>query len=69
MQAKYPNRRTRGIINKERDLLDQKWLTYLLTVILVLLGAIFVLAVIRRDWLIHQAKWIVKSVILGFGLE
>ena len=69
MQAKYPNRRTRGIINRERDLLDQKWLTYLLTVILVLLGAIFVLAVIRRDWLIHQAKWIVKSVILGFGLE
>jgi hypothetical protein len=69
MQAKYPNRRTRKIINRERDLLDQRWLTYLLTVILVLLGAIFVLAVIRRDWLIHQAKWIVKSVILGFGLE
>ncbi len=69
MQAKYPNRRTRGIINRERDLLDQKWLTYLLTAVLVLLGAIFVLAVIRRDWLIHQAKWIVKSVILGFGLE
>ena len=69
MQANYPNRRTRGIINRERDLLDQKWLTYLLTVILVLLGAIFVLAVIRRDWLIHQVKWIVKSVLLGFGLE
>ena len=69
MQAKYPNRRTRGLINRERDLLDQKWLTYLLTVVLVLLGAVFVLAVIRRDWLIHQAKWIVKSVILGFGLE
>ncbi len=69
MQAKYPNRRTRGIIDRERDLLDQKWLTYLLTFILVLLGVVFVLAVTRRDWLIHQAKWIVKSVILGFGLE
>lgn len=69
MQAKYPNRRPRGIINRERDLLDQKWLTYLLTFILVLLGVVFVLAVTRREWLIHQAKWIVKSVILGFGLE
>ena len=69
MQAKYPIRRTRGIINKERDLLDQKWLTYLLTFILVLLVAIFVLAVTRREWLIHQAKWIFKSAKLGFGLE
>ncbi len=69
MQTKDPNRRTRGIINRERDLLDKKWLTYLLTFILVLLGTVFVLAVTRRDWLIHQAKWIVKSVILGFGLE
>ena len=69
MQTKDPNRRTRGIINRERDLLDKKWLTYLLTFILVLLGVVFVLAVTRRDWLIHQAKWIVKSVILGFGLE
>ncbi len=69
MQTKDPNRRTRGIINRERDLLDKKWLTHLLTFILVLLGAVFVLAVTRRDWLIHQAKWIVKSVILGFGLE
>ncbi len=69
MQTKDPNRRTRGIVNRERDLLDKKWLTYLLTFILVLLGAVFVLAVTRRDWLIHQAKWIVKSVILGFGLE
>lgn len=69
MQAKPPNRRTRGTTDRERDLLDQKWLTYLLTFILVLLGAVFVLAVTRRDWLIHQAKWIVKSVILGFGLE
>ena len=69
MQAKYPNRRTSRIINRERDLLDRKWLTYLLTFILVLLVAVFVLAVTRREWLIHQAKWIVKSVILGFGLE
>ena len=69
MQAKYPNRRTRGTINRERDLLDQKWLTYLLTSILVFLGAVFVLAVTRREWLIHQAKWIVKSAKLGFGLE
>lgn len=69
MQTKDPNRRTRGIINRERDLLDKKWLTYLLTFILVLLGVVFVLAVTRRDWLIHQAKWIVKSVMLGFGLE
>lgn len=69
MQAKQPNRRTRGTTDRERDLLDQKWLTYLLTFILVLLGVVFVLAVTRRDWLIHQAKWIVKSVILGFGLE
>lgn len=69
MQTKDPNRRTRGIINRERDLLDKRWLTYLLTFILVLLGTVFVLAVTRRDWLIHQAKWIVKSVILGFGLE
>lgn len=69
MQTKGTNRRMRGIINRERDLLDKKWLTYLLTFILVLLGAVFVLAVTRRDWLIHQAKWIAKSVILGFGLE
>lgn len=69
MQAKYPNRKTRGRINGERDLLDKKWLTYLLTFILVLLVAVFVFAVTRRDWLIHQAKWIVKSVMLGFGLE
>jgi uncharacterized membrane protein len=69
MQAKHPSRRTGRIISRERDLLDQKWLTHLLTFILVLLGAVFVLAVTRREWLIHQAKWIVKSVILGFGLE
>ena len=69
MQAKYPIRRMRRIINKERDLLDQKWLTYLLTFILVLLGGVFVLAVTRREWIIHQAKWIVKSAKLGFGLE
>ena len=69
VQPKYPTQRRRRIINRERDLLDQKWLTYLLTFILVLLGVVFVLAVIRRDWLIHQAKWIVKSVALGFGLE
>jgi uncharacterized membrane protein len=69
MQTKYPTQRTRRVINRERDLLDQKWLTHLLTFILVLLGAVFVLAVTRREWLIHQAKWIVKSVILGFGLE
>ena len=69
MQAKSPHRKTRRIINKERDLLDQKWLTYLLTSILVFLGAIFVLAVTRREWLIHQIKWIVKSTKLGFGLE
>ena len=69
MQAKYPNRRTSRIINRERDLLDRKWLTHLLTFILVLLVAVFVLAVTRREWLIHQAKWIVKSVILGFGIE
>ncbi|RKU10213.1 hypothetical protein C6502_11705 [Candidatus Poribacteria bacterium] len=69
MQTKDPTQRRRRIINRERDLLDQKWLTYLLTFIFVLLGVVFVLAVTRRDWLIHQAKWIVKSVILGFGLE
>ena len=69
MQAKYPNRRTRGVVNRERDVLDQKWLTYLLTFILVFLGAVFVLAVTRREWLIHQAKWIFKSAKLGFGLE
>ncbi len=69
MQAKYPIRRTRRIINKERDLLDYKWLTYLLTFILVVLVTIFVLAVTRREWLIHQAKWFVKSVKLAFGLE
>lgn len=69
MQAKYPIQRTRRIISKERDLLDQKWLTYLLTFILVLLGAIFVLAATRQEWLIHQVKWFVKSVKLGFGLE
>ena len=69
MQAKYPIRRTRRTINKERDLLDQKWLTYLLTFILILLGGIFVLAATRREWVIHQAKWFVKSVKLGFGLE
>lgn len=69
MQTKDTDRRMRGIINRERDLLDKRWLTYLLTFILVLLGTVFVLAVTRRDWLIHQAKWIVKSVILGFGLE
>ena len=69
MQAKYPNRRTGRTINRERDLLDQKWLTYLLISILVFLVAVFVLAVTRREWLIYQAKWIVKSAKLGFGLE
>ena len=69
MQAKYPSRRTRGIIKRERDLLDQKWLSYLLTSILVLLGVVFVLAVTRREWLIYQAKWIVRFAKLGFGLE
>ena len=69
MQAKYPHQKTSRIINRERDLLDQKWLTYLLTFILAFLAAIFILAVTRREWLIHQAKWIVKYVKLGFGLE
>ena len=69
MQAKYPIQRTRRVINRERDLLDQKWLTHLLTFILVLLVGIFVLVVTRREWVIHQAKWIFKSAKLGFGLE
>ena len=69
MQAKYPVRRIRRLINKERDLLDQKWLTYLLTFILILLGGVFFLAATRREWLIHQAKWFFKSVKLGLGLE
>lgn len=69
MRAQYPYRRTRRIVNKERDLLDQKWLTYLLTFILLFLGAIFVLAVTRREWLIYQVKWIFKTAKLGFGLE
>jgi SpoVK/Ycf46/Vps4 family AAA+-type ATPase len=69
MQTKYPTQRTRRVINRERDLLDQKWLTHLLTCILVLLGGIFVLAATRREWIIDQAKWIVKFAKLGLGLE
>lgn len=69
MRTKAPIHRTRGIINRERDLLDQKWLTYLLTFILILLGGVFVLSVTRREWIIHQVKWIVKFAKLGLGLE
>ena len=69
MQAKHPSRRAGRIISRERDLLDQKWLTHLLTCILVLLGGIFVLAATRREWIIDQAKWIVKFAKLGLGLE
>ena len=69
MQAKHPSQRTRRIISRERDLLDQKWLTYLLTCVLVLLGGAFVLAATRRDWVIHQAKWVVRFAKLGLGLE
>jgi hypothetical protein len=69
MQAKHPSRRTGRIISRERDLLDQKWLTHLLTCILVLLGGIFVLAATRREWIIDQAKWIAKFAKLGLGLE
>lgn len=69
MQAKHPSPRTGRIISRERDLLDQKWLTYLLTFVLALLGVVFVLAATRREWIIDQAKWIVKFAKLGFGLE
>jgi hypothetical protein len=69
MQAKHPSPRTGRIISRERDLLDQKWLTYLLTFVLALLGVVFVLAATRREWIIDQAKWIFKFAKLGFGLE
>jgi t-SNARE complex subunit (syntaxin) len=69
MQAKHPIRGTRRILNKERDLLDQKWLTYLLTFILILLVVVFVLAVTNQAWMVQQAKWIVKQAKLGLGLE
>lgn len=69
MQAKHPIRGTRRIINKERDLLDQKWLTYLLTFILILLVVVFVLAATNQAWMVEQAKWLVKQAKLGFGLE
>ncbi len=69
MQAKHPIRGTRRLITKERDLLDQKWLTYLLTFILILLVVVFVLAVTNQAWMVQQAKWIFKQAKLGVGLE
>ncbi|MDE0187357.1 MAG: hypothetical protein OXP71_18110 [Candidatus Poribacteria bacterium] len=49
MQSKRP-------IRAKRDLLDQKWLTYFLIFVLLLLIAIFVLSLRYQDSIVRHAK-------------
>ncbi len=56
MQARRPIRTVRRPIKTERSVFDQKWLTYLLTFILILLIAIFVLSFKYQDWMVDHVK-------------
>lgn len=54
MQAR--NRESRRVRRSKGDLLDQKWLTYLLVLILVALIGIFVVSLRYQDELVQYAK-------------
>lgn len=54
MQA--PNRVSRRVRRSKGDLLDQKWLTYLLVLILIALIGIFVVSLRFQDELVQYAK-------------
>ena len=56
MQRRSPTRTTRRPIWKERDLLDQKWVTYFLTFILILLLAVLIVSWKYRDWVVQTTR-------------
>ena len=56
MQARRPIRTVRRPIRTEKNLFDQKWLTYLLTFILILLIVIFVLSLKYQDRIVEYVK-------------
>ena len=67
--ARTPPRVIRRRIQTQKGLLDQKWFTYLLTCILILLVVVFVVSVKYQAWLIQQAKALVKRVRIMLGID
>ncbi len=49
-------------IRTKRDLLDQKWLTYFLIFVLILLIAIFVLSLRYKDSIVRYAEQLLHNV-------